>query len=154
MNHCLWSTPGQQQKIQDILTEAVAKHGYTMAVNLSSLKKEVKAFQEEVEQEIRIPHKVSVEQLMPMHDEYFELEKQDNQFSGVYIDIKQYRGLSIDEPQVVNFFDEQKNLVNKMRVLKGEEENTILVIRESKKTKYRLKTRLIEKTDYITKKTA
>lgn len=152
MNHCLWSTPGQQQKIQDILTEAVAKHGYTMAVNLSSLKKEVKAFQEEVEQEIRIPHKVSVEQLMPMHDEYFELEKQDNQFSGVYIDIKQYRGLSIDEPQVVNFFDEQKNLVNKMRVLKGEEENTILVIRESKKTKYRLKTRLIEKTDYITKK--
>ncbi len=152
MKDCLWSTPSQQQIILDILTDSISKHGYTMAVNLSSLKKEVKAFQEEVDTEIRIPHIASVEQLLTIDDDYFELIKQDNKFSGVYINIKQFRTLSLDEPQSTNFYDAQKNLVNKMRVLKGKQENTIEVIREAKKTIYPLKTKLIEKTEYITKK--
>ncbi|MEM1318873.1 MAG: AAA family ATPase [Bacteroidota bacterium] len=152
MNHCLWGSPGQQQKIRDILTEAVAKHGYTMAVNLSSLKKEVKEFQEEVEKEIRIPHTVSAEQLMPIYDEYFRLEKQESKFKGVLVKITAYRALSIDDPQVVNFFDEQKNLVNRVRAAKGKQENTIEVHHDSAKVIYRLETRLVNHTELITKK--
>ena len=152
MKHCLWSKPDQQALIQDILSDAIAKHGYTLAVNLSSLKKEVKEFQEEVEQEIRIPHTVSTQQLMPVHDEYFRIEKQDNQFQGVLVQIKQYRALTIDEPQATNFFDAEKNLVNRIMATKGKEENTIEVHRSSVITIYHLETRLIEKTEYISKK--
>ena len=152
MNHCLWGSPDQQQIILDILTDAIAKHGYTMAVNLSSLKKEVKAFQAEVEKAIRIPHSVPVEQLMPVHDEFFRLEKKDNKFRGVLVKIKQYRALKIDEPQVTNFYDEEKNLVNRVRAAKGKVANTIEVHRESIKEVYPLETRLIDKTEIITKK--
>jgi len=119
MYHCLWGSPNQRQTIRDILTEAVAKHGYTMAVNLSMLKKETKEFQEEVAKEIRISHTVTKDQLMVIDDEYFRLDKQESKFQGVFITIKQFRMLSIDEPQVINFYDEQKNLVNRVRTAKG-----------------------------------
>lgn len=152
MRHCLWGSPDQQQIIRDILADAIAKHGYTMAVNLSSLKKETKAFQEEVEQEIRIPYTSSIAQLMPIDDEYFRLEKQDSKFQGSLVTIKQYRALSIDNPQVTNFFDEQKNLVNRVRAAKGKEENTIEVHHDSNKVIYRLETRLMDKTEIINKK--
>ncbi len=152
MNHCLWGSPDQRQIIRDILTEAIAKHGYTMAVNLTSLKKEVKEFQEEVEREIRITHTVSTEQLMPIEDEYFKLEKQDSKFQGVLVTIKQYRALSIDDPQVTNFYDEHKNLVNRVRASKGKQENTIEVHHDSAAAIYSLQTRLVDKNEIISKK--
>ncbi|MEM9820419.1 MAG: AAA family ATPase [Bacteroidota bacterium] len=152
MRHCLWGKPGQKQKIQDILTEAIAKHGYTMAVNLSTLKKEVKAFEEEVEKEIRIPHVISTEQLLPIYDEYFQLEKMDDKFKGVLVKIKQYRELMIDDPQVTNFYDKEKNLVNRIRAAKGAKENTIEVYHDSMKRVYRLETRMIDHTEMLSKK--
>ena len=39
LGHCLWSHPSQKEVIRIILTESIAKHGYTMAVNLNMLKK-------------------------------------------------------------------------------------------------------------------
>ncbi|MEM8886821.1 MAG: AAA family ATPase [Bacteroidota bacterium] len=152
MNHCLWSIPDHQQVIRDILADAIAKHGYTMAVNLSALKKEVQEFQEEVEKEIRIPHTRTIEKLIPVEDEYFRLDKQDNKFQGSLVKIEQYRTLSIDEPRVTNFFDEQKNLVNKIMAAKGKVENSIEVHHNSATIVYRLETRLIEKTEYLSKK--
>ena len=152
MYHCLWGSPDQRQTIRDILTEAIAKHGYTMAVNLTMLKKEVKEFQDEVEREIRITHTVSSEQLMPIDDEYFRLEKQDSKFQGVFVNIKQYRTLSIDDPQVTNFYDEQKNLVNRVRAAKGKQENTIEVHHDSMAAIYRLQTKLVDQSETITKK--
>ncbi|RQH17114.1 hypothetical protein D5R40_33535 [Okeania hirsuta] len=152
MNHCLWSIPDHQQIIRDILADAIAKHGYTMAVNLSALKKEVQEFQQEVEKEIRIPNTRTVEKLIPVEDEYFRLDKQDNKFQGSLVKIDQYRTLSIDEPSVTNFFDEQKNLVNKIMAAKGKVENSIEVHHNSATIVYRLETRLIEKTEYLSKK--
>lgn len=152
MRHCLWSTPDQQQTIQDLLTDAIAKHGYTMAVNLVSIKKEVKEFEEEVENETQIKHKISVEQLLPVHDEYFRLVKRDTKFQGVLVKIQHYRTLEIDEPQVTNFYDEEKNLVNRVRAAKGKDENTIEVLHDSKKAIYTLETRLQDHVEIISKK--
>jgi MoxR-like ATPase len=151
LNHCLWSSPDQRQTVRDILNDAVAKHGYTMAVNLTALKKEFREFEQEVDQEIRIRHTVSNAQLLPVADEYFRLEKLDSKFQGVLVTIKQYRELSIDDPQVTNFYDEDKNLVNRVRAAKGKEENTIEVYHDSQKTIYRLETRLVDRTEVITK---
>lgn len=152
MNHCLWSNPDQLQIIRDIINDAVEKHGYTMAVNLSSLKKEVRAFQQEVDKEIRIPNTVKMEQIKPIHDEYFRLIKRDNKIKGELVLIKDFRALTLDEAKVTNFYDKEKNLVGRMRTLKGDEENTICVFRDSIKNVYELETRLVDKTDYITKR--
>lgn len=152
MYHCLWGSPDQRQTIRGILTEAVAKHGYTMAVKLSMLKKETKEFQEEVAKEIRISHTVTKDQLMIIDDEYFRLEKQESKFQGVFITIKQFRMLSIEEPQVINFYDEQKNLVNRVRTAKGKQENTIEVHHDAAEMTYRLQTRLMDTSEIITKK--
>ncbi len=152
MQHCLWGSPEQQQKIRDILTEAISKHGYTMAVNLSSLKKEVKEFQDDVQSEIHIAHTVSAEQLMPIHDEYFRLHKEDSKFQGTLVTIKQYRELTIGNPQVTNFYDGEKNLVNRVKASKGKKENTIIVYHDSSEMIYTLETRLIDNREIITKK--
>ncbi|MEL6676867.1 MAG: AAA family ATPase, partial [Bacteroidota bacterium] len=152
MNHCLWGRPDQRQIIQDLLAEAIAKHGYTMAVNLSSLKTEVREFQTEVDAEIRIPHTVSSEQLMPVHDEFFRLKKEDQKFQGSLVKIKQYRELTIDEPQVTNFYDEEKNLVNRIKVTKGVQENTIQVHHNSEQVIYAMEARLLDRTEYLSKK--
>ena len=152
MNHCLWSHPSQQQRIRDILTQAIEKHGYTMAVNLSALKKEVKEFEQEVDKEIRIPHTIPMEKPIPVHDEYFRLEKQANKFHGVLIKIDQFRSMTIGNPEVTNFYDEGKNLVNRIQAAKGKEENTVDVHHDSAKVTYKLETRLINKTEYISKK--
>jgi len=151
MYHCLWSVPSQRDKIQEILTEAVAKHGYTMAVNLTMVKKEVQEFTEDVERETKIKHTVNESQLMTFDDDYLQLEKETNKFQGVFITINQFRQLSIDETSVINFFDEQKNLVNRVRTAKGKTANTIVVNHDSKQVTYPLTTKLVDKTDVIMK---
>ncbi|MEM7657281.1 MAG: AAA family ATPase [Bacteroidota bacterium] len=151
LNHCLWSQPDQQPVIRDLIADAVAKHGYTLAVNLSSLKKEVQAFQQEVEQEIRIPHTTTIEKPLPVLDEFFRLVKEDNKFQGTLVRIKQFRDMTIDEPKVTNFFDEEKNLVNRIVAAKGTQENTIVVHHNTGNTIYTLETKLLDQTEYLSK---
>ncbi|MEL6124449.1 MAG: AAA family ATPase, partial [Bacteroidota bacterium] len=146
MKDCLWSSPDQQQYVEDILADAISKHGYTMAVNLSTVKSEVREFEVEVKTETQIPNTISTEQLLPVDDEYFRLQIDHAKFQGSLVKIAQYRALSIDEYQVVNFYDEQKNLVNRLRSTKGDKANSITVQHDSKDTTYTLVTRLLNQT--------
>lgn len=152
MIHCLWSQPSQKDIIEKIIVEAVEKHGYTMAVNLTMLKREMLEFEEDVDQEIRVRHTVTEKTLMPVDDEYFQLVKQDETFQGEYITIKQYRELEIDKPQVVNFYDGNKSLVNRIKTARGKQEFTIETFRDSKRKVYTLVTRLSERKEIISKK--
>lgn len=151
MNHCLWGKPAQKTVIQNMITESIAKHGYTLTVNLNVLKREVKAFQEDVERETRVYHTISEEQLMIIDDEYFQLQKTENRFQGVYISIKQYRQLSIEGEVVINFYDENKNLVNRIRVSKGKQKHTIIVNHDAEQNVYKLQTKLADKKEVIMK---
>ncbi len=152
MIHCLWSHPDQIDKVQEIITEAIRQHGYTMAVNLQMVKQEAKDFENDVDREIKIRHTVSEEQLMPIADEYFQLNKDDNRFEGIYVPIKQYRNLKIGGTEVVNFFDKDKNLVNRLKAEKSTEEHTIEVYYNSVRYAYPLRTRKAERTEVILKK--
>jgi len=151
MQHCLWGNPDQHQKIKEVLTEAVAKHGYTMGVNLNMLKKEVKSFQADVDQEIKINHTVNEEQLMTFEDDYLQLEKENHKFQGAFITIKQYRELTIENESVINFYDENKNLVNRIRSAKGKDANTIVVNHDAKLQVYKLTTKLADRSEVIMK---
>jgi len=152
MVHCLWSKPDQLDKIKEIVTEAVRRHGYTMAVNLQMIKREINDFEADVDQEIKVRHTVSEEQLFPIDDEYYELKKEDDKFEGVLVQIKQFQQLRIGSSQVVNFYDQDKNLVNRLKAEKGTAEHTIEVFYNSERYTYPLRTRKAERTEIIMKK--
>ncbi|GAB5552326.1 MAG: AAA family ATPase [Saprospiraceae bacterium] len=152
MIDCLWSHPKQKEVIEEIVRDAIRKHGYTMAVNLQMIKREVLDFEEEVEQEIKIPHTVTREQLEIIQEEYYKLVKSDNKFEGTLIQTKQFRNLDRDELVVSNFYDEELNLRNRLKAKRGDAQYTIDVEFNSVTYTYLLTTVKGEKTDIIFKK--
>lgn len=152
MEHCLWNTPEQQEVIREMIVSAVRKHGYSVAVNLQSLKKEVAEFEADVHEETRIKHVVEQNKLVPVAESYYELEKDLSQFRGVLVSIDQFRSLDNSEMRSVNFYDEEQNLVNRIRGRKGPRENTIEVNFNGTDQVFRLKTSLVERTEVIRKK--
>jgi len=152
MVHCLWNAPSQIDRIREIVTEAIRRHGYTMAVNLQMIKREVRDFEEDVDQEIRVRHTVTEEQLQPIQDEYYELLKEDDKFEGMLVGIKQFQQLKLDQPQVANFYDKDFNLVNRLKAQKGQQQFTMDVFYNSERYTYPLRTRKGERTEIISKK--
>ncbi|MEM1325440.1 MAG: AAA family ATPase [Bacteroidota bacterium] len=149
MVHCLWSKPSQLELIQEMVSAAIRKHGYSLAVNLNMIKKEVREFEEEVQAETQVNYTKAEERLLPIEEDYFELLKDDQKFEGSLVSIKQFRNLSLEEESVCNFYDENASLVNRLRASKGKEEYTIRVNYNSQHYTYRLKTQKVEKTESI-----
>ncbi len=152
LEHCLWSHPSQKDHIHEILIETIADHGYTITTQLNSLKREVQEYQEDVLTETRIVHTVTDDQLMIIDDEYFEILKESDKFKGVYVKVKQYKELTIDEEMIINFYDAEKNLINRLTAQKSANENRIIIHHDSTPQEYLLKTRLAERKEYIMKK--
>ncbi len=152
MEHCLWNSPEQQEVIREMIVEAVRKHGYSVAVNLQQLKREVSEFEADVQAETRIKHVVEEDQLVPVEESFYELEKDTSQFRGVLVGIDQFRSLTDQEMVSINFYDEERSLVNRIRGRKGPRENTLEVNFNGTDQVFRLKTHLVERTEIIRKK--
>lgn len=152
MIDCLWSRPSQQDLIEEIVRDAIRKHGYTMAVNLQMIKREVNDFEEDVNKEIKVPHTVTREQLEIVRDEYYRLVKEDNKFEGVLVPTKLFRKLESGNPEVTNFYDEALNLRNRLKASRGTAQFTIDVEFNSEVQTYTLATTKGEKTEIIFKK--
>ncbi len=151
LEFCLWSRPEHRDPIREMIADAVRQHGYAVAVNLPMLRREVDAFEADVDAEIRVRHVVTEDQLQPVHDEYYELLKEDQQFEGALISVKQFDGLTADESRVTNLFDANKNLVNRLKVRKGDRPHTLAVEYNAREYTYRLRTRQVERTEIIAK---
>lgn len=152
MIDCLWSHPSQKDIIRDIVGESIRKHGYSMAVNLQMLKREIGEFEEDVNEEIRVKYTVAENHLMVVQEEYYELEKEEQRFEGALVSIKQFQELQLKTPVVTNFYDGKLNLVNRLKAQKGTQEHTIEVFYNSAQYVYSLKTKKIEQTQTIFKK--
>jgi MoxR-like ATPase len=122
-----------------------------LAVNLQMLKREVEDFETDVNNEIQIKHLKTEEQLLTVQEDYYELVKDDNQFEGAWVGIKQFRQLDLEEDKVTNFFDTEKNLVNRLKAKKGLAEFTIDVIYNDRIYTYPLRTKKGERTEIIFK---
>ena len=151
LEYCLWGRPAQRDPLREMLAEAVRQHGYAVAVNLPMLRRELDAFERDVDAEIRVRHTVTEDQLMPVEQEYYELLKEDGQFEGVLVSIKQFDALGTDELSVTNLFDAQKNLVNRLKVRLGDRPHTLTVEYNAREYTYRLRTRQVERTEIIPK---
>ncbi len=152
MVHCLWSKPSQLELLQEIVSEAIRKHGYTMAVNLNMLKREISEFETDVNEEIKVKYASVEERLLPVKEAYFELVKDENKFEGTLVSINQFKALQLDNEEVTNFYDSNGTLVNRLKASKGNKEYTIDVNYNSTTYNYPLKTQKVEQSEVIYKK--
>lgn len=152
MSHCLWSSPEQKIKVQEILSDTIREHGYTMAVNLNSLKREVEAYETEVYAEIKVKYTIEEAELKPYADEYFKLLKEDNKMPGAYIKIADYRKLQMSQPAILNIYDEDYSLVQRLSSTKASQPNAVEIQYDSQKSTYQLDTLLVSRYQIINKK--
>lgn len=151
MIHCLWDKPSQLPKVQDMVSETIRKHGYSVSIGLNMLKREIQAFEEEVEQEVKVKHTVTEEVLRPVEEEYFELQKNGEPFAGKYIMVKDYNRLKLDDLEVVNLYDDDFKLVNRLGAEKTETQHSLRLKHNSMLHVLPLKTYQKEKNQYIFK---
>ncbi len=150
--HCLWNKPEHREPLQEIVNEAIRRHGYTMTVNLQMIKREVRDFEEDVNGEIKVKYTVTEEHPRPVREDYYELLKEDAQFEGSLVPVKQFQQLQLGEAQVTNFYDAEGNLVNRLKAEKGRRENSLDVLYNGERYTYPLRTRQVERTEIIYKK--
>ncbi|MEM7573254.1 MAG: AAA family ATPase [Bacteroidota bacterium] len=150
--HGLWNRPGQLEKVAAIVVAAVRQHGYNLAINLQSLKKEVADFEADVVSETQIVHRSERAQLLPVVEMYYRIEEEVKQFKGRLISIEQFRELDLEDYRSLNFYDEDKNLVNRIKARKGREENQLEVFFNGSLLSFPLETQLQEQREIIFKK--
>lgn len=151
LEHCLWNYPEHREVVRDMITDAVRKHGYSLAINLSALKQEVYDFEQDVDRETRIRNTIVEDQLLPVQEQYYQLEKTSTQFNGELISIDQFRQLEIDEDSVINYYDQGQNLINRIKTRKGDKEHTILANFNGQLQTFSLLTKQTERTEIIYK---
>jgi len=150
--HCLWSHPDQIEILQEIVSETVRKYGYTLAVNLNNLKKEVEAFEQEVDEETRIKHIIVEDRLMIVQEEYAAFVLEEKPFQGDVIKVTEFNKLSKDEFAVINIYDQSLTLRHRLKAKRSEREHAIDITYNSVTTTYDLKTAKSERTEVIYKK--
>lgn len=150
--HCLWNKPAQLEVLQEMVQEAVRKHGYTLAVNLRMIRQEVQDFEEDVNEEIRVRHTRTEEEPLLFNEEYFRIINDDNQFEGQFMATKQWRSLRMDAFQVTNFYDRELNLRNRLKARRGRAQFTVDVEHNSEVRSYRMHTKQAEREEVIFKK--
>ncbi|MGB3617152.1 MAG: AAA family ATPase, partial [Catalinimonas sp.] len=149
--HCLWNHPDQIEIAQEIVAEVIRKHGYTLALNLSSLRQEVRDLEREVDDETRIKNVKLIDQLEAVDRDYYELLNVEQYFDGPRVRRQEYDRLAVDEESTINLFDENGQLTNRVRAQKGKDPHTIVVTYNSRPYEFRLRTAKQEKTEVIYK---
>jgi len=152
MVHCLWSDPEQIEELKKIIAETIRKHGYTLAFSLTSLKKEIKEFDEEIKTETKIAHE-TVSRVPELIDQsYYEVHNISQLYDGKYIRHNDYDKLRYDENTAIGLYDENQKLTYKIKAKKSTKDNTIEVLHQSEYSTFDLKTEEQSKVEYIYKK--
>lgn len=151
MEHCLWSKPDQRNILQEMIAETIRKHGYSLSINLNMLRKEISDFEADVEAEIKVKHTVTEDHPVLVQEEYYELKKPDQQFEGAFLSTKQYRNLNTTNEQVINLYDQDLNLRNRLKARKGTNPFSVEILHNDISYFYSLKTKKTEKLETIRK---
>lgn len=153
MIHCLWSKPEQIELIQEIVGETIRKHGYSIALNLNILRKEIEEFEQEVEQETRIKRSIAEDRLLPVKEAYYELLDQGKSFEAKYLKIEEFQTLGQEEGgKVINLFDGELNLLRRLKARLSQKENAVDISFNSIEYTIGLRTKKAERVEIMYKK--
>lgn len=152
MTHALWNKPEQYEPVAEMISATIREHGYTVSLRLPMLRREVRDFEQEVENEVKIQHTVTEQVLRPVEDTYYELVKNGEDFSGRYIQVKDFNKLKVSDQEVVNVYDEDFRLVNRLGAEKTEEEHTLRLKHNAQVHRMSLRTYEKERKKYLYKK--
>lgn len=151
LSHCLWSSTIHQETLREIIAETIRNHGYSVAMNLTSLKKEVNEFEKEVQKETKIPIVNTVEEPYLIERKYYELPTISNVMDGQYIKAAEFERLGLEEETTISLYDKEFKLTYKIRTQKSKQENEVIVIHNSQAVTFPLRTEKKEIKQYIHK---
>ena len=152
ISHCLWQKPNQLERIMQIISETIRKHGYSVALNLAMIKKEIQEFEEEVNQETKIQNQIFKDELITIDRDYYEVLNLKQYFDGYLLKKSDFAKLDKEEQASISLYDENYALTNRLNARLSMQENAIDIFYNSRTTTYSLKTQKIETTETIQKK--
>ncbi|TAE56464.1 MAG: AAA family ATPase [Bacteroidetes bacterium] len=149
---CLWSRPSQVEEVREIVSETIRKHGYSIAINLGMLRREVEDFEKEVSEETRIRRIIAEDRLEPVKQEYYQFMQGEKQFQGELIKIEEFNRLDTQELQVINIYDEEQVLRHRLKARKSQREHAVEIVYNAVEFTCPLRTHKAERTEVILKK--
>lgn len=149
--HCLWSHPDQVEIIQEIVGESIRKHGYAIAVNRNVIQREVEALEAEIDTETRIRRTITEDRPLLVDKEYHQLIVEDRRFDGRRIRALDYRSLDAEDGVIINVYDDEGNMRNRLRARLGGKSHTVSFDFKSDRLTFALKTHPVERTEIIEK---
>ncbi|MEM6633861.1 MAG: AAA family ATPase [Bacteroidota bacterium] len=152
MVFCLWSKPAHIPSLKKIIGETVRNHGYSLAVNLSLLRKELEAFEQEVKEETHIRQIQTQTHLLPVQEAYYGFVAKDKPFQGDLLKIKEFNELSLDEYQVINIYDDSLTLRHRLKAKRSSKEFAVDILYNSQSITFDLHTAESEQVKHIYKK--
>lgn len=152
MVHCLWNHPDQRALVQEAVAGAIREHGYSVALDLSAVRRELSQFEEEVEAEVVVEHVLAEDRLAPVQEEYYAFERQEAQFEGRLLRIRDYQALRQDEYTVINLYDERLNVRHRLKAKRSLREHAIELFYNSQEHTVPLTTHKVERTERIRRK--
>lgn len=150
--HCLWDVPTQIEALREIVVRTIREHGYSLALPLGVLEREADDFEREVGNETTVEQIDDEEVITVIDDTWYQLVKTDTQFEGVYLRVADFNRITVDESQVLNLYDLQGKLVNRLSSTKSRDAFSLNIEHNSRIYSYRLLTHKRERRKRIHRK--
>ena len=152
MVFCLWSKPSHLPVLKKLIGETVRNHGYSLAVNLNLMRKEMEEFEEEVKEETHIRQTQTQTHLLPVQEAYYGFVSKDKPFQGDLLKIKEFNSLSLEEYQVINIYDDSLTLRHRLKAKRSAKEFAVDILYNSQSITFDLQTAEREDVKHIYKK--
>lgn len=144
---CIWNEIEQAKTVSGFVRDAIQNHGYSLSLNLSDIKEELKDFDEDVISETSFIKEIKVEEPLPVEDKYYEIEWDGNH--ARHILISDYGSLTYTETSVYLYYKQYNrwDYNNRFTVRKGKRNHILINGKE-----YKLLTTVREDRKKATKK--
>lgn len=150
--HCLWDEPAQIEWLRELVVRSIREHGYSLALPLSRFTSALEDFTEEVNKEVYLLDVDEEEVLTPEDDQWYRLEQSQTPFEGSRLRIDDFNRLPMHEDKVLNLYDDQGKLVNRLAAKKDAQAFSLQIEHNSQRITYRLVTHKRERKRRIRRK--
>ncbi|MEM6297588.1 MAG: AAA family ATPase [Bacteroidota bacterium] len=152
MVHCLWNAPEQLDFVQQTVAEVIQKHGYSVALNLNGLKKEIRELETDVKKETNVSIAKTEDELYLIDHTYYEVENLDSYLDGKFIKRSDYEKLRLDDPVSISVYDQNYKLTYKIKAQQNKDKHKIEVFHNAQCLPFQMKTQKIDKEEQVSRK--